>query len=81
MTKQRQDVEKMLARAEEVLKELDPDGNSGVKFVLIDDDTSFGIGDGSLTPIQADLASKVIDAVVATFPKMSLHYYETCNGP
>ena len=27
------------------------------------------------------MASKVIDAVVATFPKMSLHYYETCNGP
>lgn len=81
MTKQRQDVEKMLARAEEVLKELDPDGNSGVKFVLIDDDTSFGIGDGNLMPIQADLASKVIDAVVATFPEMSLRYYETCNGP
>ena len=81
MTKQRKDAEKMLARAEEIMKELDPDGNSGVKFVLIDDDTSFGIGDGSLMPYQADLASNVIDAVVATFPEMSLHYYETCNGP
>ena len=81
MTKQRKDAEKMLARAEEIMKELDPDGNSGVKFVLVDNDTSFGIGDGSLMPYQADLASKVIDAVVATFPEMSLHYYETCNGP
>ena len=35
VTKQRKDAEKLLARAEEVLKELDPDGNSGVKFDLI----------------------------------------------
>ena len=81
VTKQRKDAEKLLARAEEVLKELDPDGNSGVKFNLIEDDTTFGIGDGSLMPRQADLAYKVVNAVVSTFPEMSLHYYETCNGP
>ena len=81
VTKQRKDAEKLLARAEEVLKELDPDGNSGVKFNLIEDDTTFGIGDGSLVPRQADLAFKVVNAVVSTFPEMLLHYYETCNGP
>jgi hypothetical protein len=81
VTKQRKDAEKLLARAEEELKELDPDGNSGVKFNLIEDDTIFGIGDGSLVPRQAELAFKVINAVVASFPEMTMHYYETCNGP
>ena len=81
VTKQRKDAEKLLARAEEVLKELDPDGNSGVKFDLIEDDTTFGIGDGSLVLRQADLAIKVVNAVVAAFPEMTMHYYETCNGP
>lgn len=81
VTKQRKDAEKLLARAEEVLKELDSDGNSGVKFNLIENETKFGIGDGSLMPRQAELAFKVIDAVVAAFPEMTMHYYETCNGP
>ena len=81
VTKQRKDAEKLLVRAEEVLKELDPDENSGVKFNLIENDTIFGIGDGSLMPRQAELAFKVIDAVVAAFPEMKMLYYETCNGP
>ena len=81
VTKQRKDAEKLLARAEEVLKELDPDGNSGVKFDLIENDMTFGIGDASLMPRQADLAFKVVNAVVAAFPEMTMHFYETCNGP
>ena len=81
VSKQKSDAEKLLARAEELLKEQDPDGNSGVKFDLFERGTSFGIGVGSLVPTQADLASNVISGVVATFPEMSLRYVETCNGP
>lgn len=81
VSKQKSDAEKLLARAEELLKEQDPDGNSGVKFDLFERGASFGIGVGSLVPTQADLASNVISGVVATFPEMSLRYVETCNGP
>ena len=81
VSKQKSDAEKLLARAEELMKEQDPDGNSGVKFVFFERGASFGIGVGSLVPTQADLASNVISGIVATFPEMSLHYVETCNGP
>ena len=38
-----------------------------------------GIGDASLMPRQADLAFKVVNAVVAAFPEMTMHFYETCH--
>ena len=81
VSKQKSDAEKLLARAEELMKEQDSDGNSGVKFDLFERDTSFGICVGSLVPRQADLAYNVISGIVATFPEMSLRYVETCNGP
>ena len=55
VTKQRKDAEKLLVRAEEVLKELDPDENSGVKFNLIENDTIFGIGDRAAVSKNGEL--------------------------
>lgn len=80
-SKHKNDAKRLLARAEELMKERDPEGNSGVKFELFDQGTSVEIGVGGLVPRQADLAYKVLVDVVATFPEMSLHYVETCNGP
>lgn len=80
ISKQKSEAEKLLARAEELMKEKDPDGNSGVEFKLYESDTSWDIGVGSLVPRQADLAYDVITGVVATFPEMSLHYREASNG-
>lgn len=81
VSKQKSDAEKLLARAEELMKEQDPAGNSGVEFDLFESDSSWGIGVGGLVPEQADLAHKIIIGIVSTFPEMSLHYVETCNGP
>lgn len=81
VSKQKNDAQRLLARAEELMKERDPEGNSGVKFELFDQGASIGIGVGGLVPRQADLAYKVLVDVVATFPEMSLHYVETSNGP
>ena len=80
-SKHKNDAKRLLARAEELMKERDPEDNSGVKFELFDQGTSVEIGVGGLVPRQADLAYKVLVDVVATFPEMSLHYVETCNGP
>ena len=76
---QLEDAKKLVARAEELLKELDPMEEQGVRFEL--DSSHNGISYAPETSEQWNLAFKVIEGVVATFPEMKLRYYETFDGP
>ena len=83
MAKQHDDAEKLAVRAIELLKELDPKNEHGVRFDLYKtrDGREEGINYDSYVPEQIDLAYKVIEGVVATFPEMKLRYYMTLEGP
>ena len=85
MTKRRVDAEKMAARANELIKELEPDEKFGYDFDLFDTDDGrwSGIGIAGLTDHNdsASLAYKIIEGVVAAYPDIKMHYYMTWNGP
>ena len=83
MARQHKDAEKLAARAEELLKELDPDDKQAVRFDLskTPDGREEGIQYDGYAEEKIELAFNVIESVVATFPEMTLRYYMNSEGP